>query len=64
MDLNENQLFSATDKLNRTINYKFLLRTNEKGCRYIKLLNLDNNTLTEVESEWFNQRKIIMKEVL
>ena len=59
-ELKENQEFTAVDKLNNKYKYRFIKRTNEGGCRYIKLWNIDTDSLTEVEDEWFNQRKIIM----
>ncbi len=54
--------FIATDKLKRTYLYRFVgIQPGEpSGCRYIKLWNLTNNHETEVEIEWFRQRKIVI----
>lgn len=51
-------IFEATDKLKRTFKYQLNeINSNCKMREYI-LLNLTNNTIIEVEKEWFNQRKI------
>ena len=56
-------IFTATDKLKTTYKYRLDdIQPNDTSCEF-KLWNLTNNTLTEVEAEWFRQRKInIIKE--
>ncbi len=52
-----NTRFTATDKLGRTYTYRMIGVEVSRGGE-IRLLNLDTNTLTYVEPEWFRQRKI------
>ena len=52
-----NTRFTATDKLGRTHTYRMIGVEVSRGGE-IRLLNLDTNTLTYVEPEWFRQRKI------
>lgn len=52
-----NTQFSAKDKLGRTITYQMIGVEVSRGGE-IRLLNLDDNTLTYVEPEWFRQREI------
>ena len=52
-----NTRFTATDKLGRTYTYRMIGVEVRRGGE-IRLLNLDTNTLTYVEPEWFRQRKI------
>jgi hypothetical protein len=57
LNLEINQKFAAYHKLLGTINYKYLgIEGND--AYNIKLLNLNDNTFSYVEPEWFNQRKI------
>jgi hypothetical protein len=60
--IHKDKKFTAKDKQNREYKYRFIeIASNSDSYPYnIKLLNLDNNTLTEVEPEWFNQRIIKM----
>jgi hypothetical protein len=60
--IDTDQTFTAKDKQNRVFKYQFLeIENNSDEYPYnIKLLNLDNNTFTYVEEEWFNQRTIKM----
>lgn len=49
--------FTATDKLGKTYRYRMIgVEVSHDGL--IRLLNLDTNSLTYVEPEWFRQRKI------
>lgn len=49
--------FTAMDKLKQTYRYRMI--GVEVSCGgEIRLLNLNTNTLTFVEPEWFRQRKI------
>lgn len=49
--------FTATDKLGKVYRYRMIGA--EVTCDGLtRLLNLDTNTLTYVEPEWFRQRKI------
>lgn len=49
--------FTATDKLNRAYRYCMIgAEVSRDGLT--RLLNLDTNSLTYVEPEWFRQRKI------
>lgn len=49
--------FTATDKLGKTYRYRMIgAEVTRDGL--IRLLNLDTNSLTYVEPEWFRQRKI------
>lgn len=50
--------FTAKDKLGRVFRYKALGYNPHDLSREFKLRNLDDGTMTEVEREWFNQRKI------
>ena len=52
-----NTRFTATDKLGRTYTHRMIGVEVSRGGE-IRLLNLDTNTLTYVEPEWFRQRKI------
>ena len=52
-----NTRFTATDKLGQTYTYQMIGVEVSRGGE-IRLLNLDTNTLTYVEPEWFRQRKI------
>lgn len=52
-----NTQFTARDKLGRTYRYQMIGVEVSRGGE-IRLLNLDNNTLTYVEPGWFRQRKI------
>ena len=52
-----NTRFTATDKLGRTYTYRMIGVEVSRGGE-IRLLNLDTNTLTYVEPEWFRKRKI------
>ena len=52
-----NTRFTATDKLGRPYTYRMIGVEVSRGGE-IRLLNLDTNTLTYVEPEWFRQRKI------
>lgn len=53
--------FEATDKLGRTYTYELnKIDPDNKSREYI-LTNLTLNCITEVEQEWFNQRKIVLK---
>lgn len=53
-------IFKATDKLGRTFKYQLeKLDSNNPMMEYI-LNNLTDGSITEVEKEWFNQRKIII----
>lgn len=59
--MKEGQLFKATDKLNNTYLYKYIgTDTEQTGCSYIHLYNITTESITDVESEWFNQRKIVL----
>lgn len=60
MLLTTNTIFMATDKLGRIYIYKFIgIKTySQTGCDYIHMLNLTNNTYTDVEAQWFAERKI------
>lgn len=49
--------FTATDKLSKTYRYR-MIGTEVSHDGLIRLLNLDTNSLTYVEPEWFRQRKI------
>lgn len=49
--------FTATDKLGKSYRYRMVgAEVTRDGL--IRLLNLDTNSLTYVEPEWFRQRKI------
>lgn len=49
--------FTATDKLGKTYRYRMVgAEVTRDGL--IRLLNLDTNSLTYVEPEWFRRRKI------
>lgn len=49
--------FTATDKLSKTYRYRMIgAEVSRDGLT--RLLNLDTNSLTYVEPEWFRQRKI------
>ncbi len=52
-----NTQFTARDKLGRTYRYRMIGVEVSHGGE-IRLLNLDNNTLTYVEPGWFRHRKI------
>ncbi len=56
--------FTATDKLSKTYRYR-MIGTEVSYDGLTRLLNLDTNSLTYVEPEWFRQRKIkvVQKEV-
>jgi hypothetical protein len=53
-----NQEFTATDRLHRAFKYRYLGTENTPNGYDIKLLNLNDNSFTYVEPEWFNQRSI------
>jgi hypothetical protein len=53
-----NQLFKATDKLQRKYMYKYLGIDEQSNGYNIKLFNVSLNELTYIENEWFNQRII------
>lgn len=57
-ELKINQFFTAYHKLLGTIKYKYLGEEKQSNGYNIKLLNLNDNTFSYVEPEWFNQRKI------
>ena len=53
------KLFKATDKLGKTFTYRFIgIFPSQTGFDYIHLWNETWNEETDVELEWFNQRKI------
>lgn len=57
--------FTATDKLNHIYRYRFEgldLSDLEGGvgCRYLVLRNLDTDTYTCVEAQWFTERQIVV----
>ena len=51
------QIVLFTNTLGRTYTYRMIGVEVSRGGE-IRLLNLDTNTLTYVEPEWFRQRKI------
>ena len=52
-----NTRFTAKDKQGRVLTYQMIgVEVSMNG--EIRLLNLDTNTLTYVEPEWFRQREI------
>lgn len=53
-------IFKATDKLGRTYKYQLERLNPNNSMREYILNNLTDSTITEVENEWFNQRKIII----
>ena len=53
--------FTAKDKLGQEYHYRAVGFNSNDTSREFKLLNLTNGTLTEVEEEWFHQRKIIIQ---
>ena len=60
--MKEGQLFQSTNKLNDVYLYKYLGTDTEiTGCSYIHLFNITTDTNTDVEQEWFNQRKIVLQ---
>lgn len=50
--------FTAEDKLGHKYRYRAMGYNPHDHSREFKLRNLDSDTMTEVEKEWFNQRKI------
>lgn len=55
------QVFKAYHKALGTISYMYCgIDETVNNCCNIRLLNLDDNTDTYVEQEWFNQRMIIL----
>lgn len=54
--------FEATDKLGKTYTYQLNKVDPANKSREYILTNLTLNCITEVELEWFNQRKIVIKE--
>ena len=53
-------IFKATDKLGRTFKYQLEKLDSNNPMREYILNNLTDGSITEVEKEWFNQRKIII----
>ena len=60
MILETGKEFFATDKIEHKYRYKFIEIdiSNDSSCRYILLNNLDTDTETRVEIEWFRNRVI------
>lgn len=50
--------FMAEDKLGHKYRYRAMGYNPHDHSREFKLRNLDSDTMTEVEKEWFHQRKI------
>jgi hypothetical protein len=52
--------FTAIDKLGSKYDYELIALDSSNPMREYILNNETNGILTEVEQEWFNQRKIIL----
>lgn len=50
--------FTAEDKLGQKYRYRVMGYNPHDLSREFKLRNLTTDTMTEVEKEWFHQRKI------
>lgn len=60
MRLNSGQFFMAKDTLGREFLYEFIGIDTDKdaGCSYIQLKNHTEDTITNVEHNWFREREI------
>lgn len=63
MTLKTGKEFFAGDKLGNKYRYQFIGIdiSSDASCRYILLINLDTNTETRVEIEWFRHHAITVE---